>query len=96
MEKHQYKDITGVYWVVVSKWQKRQTRGRFFPYTYGHKDLQNYISGRDMAGYTWDKVHQEKNANETIDETMRSHGFLLICRLDEIDEEVNEFGVVSP
>ncbi len=90
-------DKVGSRWVLVDKKQQRQTCGRFFNSNDSLDNIAAYISARNMVGYVWDMGVQEDSIKpRTIAEEMAAKRYRLLCLLEECDEEVNEFGIVSP
>lgn len=91
-----FKDKNGREFALVGKKQRRQTLGRFFDADYQVDYIERFVAGRDTLGYMWNVVDQERDNGEPLDVTIQKLDYKLLCMVEELDEEVNEFGVISP
>lgn len=80
--------VRGRYYTLVDKLQAKQTLTYKLEkgYNYSQSDLESFVQ------YLWEITPPRKADLLKMD----SSKFWLVCREDELDEEVNEFGVVSP
>lgn len=84
-------DMTGTVWVLVTRQQQRQTVNMWIA---NAPDTKSYVSQRRLIldGY----VHRTKDIAPGNWEQHIGVGNFGLCMESELDEEVNEFGPISP
>lgn len=85
-------DNDGVVWVLVKEFQARQTVGWWLNSS-NRFSIGEWLESRNlMEDYSWpvDEYRRQEMPE------MIAQGCFLLCREDEMDPEVNEFGPVSP